>query len=598
MIALDLETTGLDPHKDRVRLIQTYDGTNTNIVDVFEHPEALDDLVELFEDKKQLKIGHNLAFDMSFARAYAGRRMRFENLFDTMVAEQILTAGWSTPYYDAKSGEMKKRMPEYNLKAIAAKHLGIKLDKGMQRSNWGSKELTKEQMAYAAKDVEVLLPIHEIQRELLETNNLISTAVLEFKTLAPVVEIQYIGMPVDWGEAEKLREIKRAELDAAMVDLKKEIISNQPSRQMTLFGATAGMDINLNSPAQVLKYLRDKLGFKDIESSDVESLKSLDHPFAEKLLKFRTLEKHLNFIDQFEEFGAKSGRIYPSYNQCRAATGRMSSSKPNGQQIPKRGAGVVFRKLFKALPGKKLVKVDYSAIEMRVMARLAQDNAMVEAITNGVDLHKLTAAKTSNKAMVDVTKDDRQKAKAVNFGLIYGMSAPTLKKYAWLNYNVRMTDDEALQTRDRYFDLYRGIAAWHAEQKEKMYAMGPYHQHTADKDFYINYVAIQQTISGRKRFWPNYAGETIAKPTEFFNSADQGTSADITKAAMVKLYELLPEDVYIIGAIHDEIICEAPEEKAQEIADLMTKAMVDVGSEILYPVKVDAEAEIAQSWGG
>jgi DNA polymerase-1 len=111
------------------------------------------------------------------------------------------------------------------------------------------------------------------------------------------------------------------------------------------------------------------------------------------------------------------------------------------------------------------------------------------------------------------------------------------------------------------------------------------------------YVAIQQTLTGRKRFWANYAGETMAKPTEFFNSADQGTSADITKLALIELYNKLPDDAHIIAAIHDEVVVEVPEEKAQEIAMLMVDIMCRAGSEVLFPVRVDAEAEIGDSWG-
>lgn len=596
-IAVDLETTGLDPRLDRVRLVQTYDGSTVNIVDAFKEPEALDELVKLFEDPKITKVGQNLAFDMSFCRVHAGRRVRFANLHDTMVCEQVLMAGFYQPYLDKKTNEIKKKMPEYTLAALVKKHLGFVLEKDMQRSNWGAAELTKEQMAYASRDVEVLIPLLDIQRELLEANNLQATAKLEFDTLPAVVEMQVRGMPVDWTDAEVLRGQIQIELYASKKELEDLVRSSQKSRQRTLFGEYEGIDLNLNSPKQVLKYLQEKLGIVGIESSDVEALKSIDHPFAAKLLRFRTLEKHLNFLEQFESFGAKSGRIYPAYNQCRAATGRMSSSRPNGQQIPKRGDGARFRKLFKALPGYKLVKVDFSAIELRVMARLAKDPAMMNAIADGVDLHRLTASNTNGKPIADISKEERQHAKALNFGLIYGMSAPTLKNYAWMSYGVRITDQEAVDARSKYFNLYRGIAKWHEEQKAALRDFRPYHVHNSEKGFHINYVAIQQTLSGRKRFWPNFAGDTMARPNDFYNSADQGTSADITKMALARLYQELPEDVYLIGAVHDEIICETPQEKAQSIADLMLKVMTEVGSEVLYPVKVDAEATIGQTWG-
>lgn len=595
---LDLETTGLDPRTDRVRLVQVCTKGEVEIIDVFKHPDYMDTLLAMCEDSNIVKIFHNAKFDLSFVRAHAKRRVRYNNIYDTMLSEQVLTAGWSYPYWDKKEGEIKKRMPEYSLAALVMKHLGFKLDKDMQRSNWGSKELTDEQLKYAARDVEVLPQLYEIQMKLLEMNQLKHIAELEFATLGPIIEIEYNGMPVDWQEAENLRAAKKIELTEALKDLENAVRSSQKSRQMTLFGENSSVDLNFNSPVQVMKYLRDKLGFTNIESSDVETLKSLDHPFAAKLLRYRTLEKQLNFIDQFEQFGAKTGRLYPYYNQCRAATGRMSSSKPNGQQIPKRGDGKVFRKLFKTTPDKRLVKVDFSAVEMRVMARLAEDPAMMDAIASGVDLHRLTASKTANKKMEDITKEDRQRAKAVNFGLIYGMSAPTLKKYAWLNYGVRMSEDEAVQTRDRYFDLYRGIGKWHLDQKKNMQIGDYYYMHTADKGYFRAKVAVQKTLSGRKRFWANFSETTTAKPTEFFNSSDQGTSADITKLSLIRLYNELPEDALIIGAVHDEIIVEVASEKAQAIADLMLKVMTEEGSKVLYPVKVDAEAEIAQSWGG
>jgi DNA polymerase-1 len=533
------------------------------------------------------------------------------------------------------------------------RHLGFKLEKDMQRSNWGSKELTEEQLKYAARDVEVLLPIQHIQQTLLDRNELGGTAKLEFNTIPAIVEIEFYGMPFDWEAAESLRVSKKVELKQALEDLEKEARGKQRSKQVTLFGGDAGVDINFRSPAQITKYL-NKIGFS-VDSSDVETLKTLEHPFCEKLLKYRTIEKHLNFIDQFEEFGGRGGRLYPSYNQARAATGRMSSSRPNGQQVPKRGDGRVFRTLFKTKKGFKLVRVDFSAIEMRVMARLAMDEAMIQAIQNGVDLHKLTASKTSHKPMEEVTKDDRQKAKAVNFGLIYGMSAPTLKDYAYFNYGVRMTLEEAEMVRTEFFNLYKGIARWHLnswketgrdvfnkQSRDSYYgilvdsceqefknsskpikvaiiwdvkagklkaensaeivtttapAYDKYYVHTAKGDIDFLLVMNQKTITGRKRFWPNFQKKTMAKATEFYNSADQGTSADITKLSLVRIYKELPEEAHIIGAIHDEILVECPEEIASEIAQAVKRIMCEEGSKILAPVPVDAEETVGDSWG-
>jgi DNA polymerase-1 len=206
VVCLDLETTGLDPRIDKVRLAQIYDGSEVKIHDVFETPETMDYLVRLVEDSNIVKVGHNLKFDLSFIRAHAGRRLYSNNIHDTLLAEQVLLAGWYQPYFDVKHGELKKRYPEYNLQALVMRHLGFKLDKDMQRSNWGSTELTQEQLKYAARDVEVLLPLYEIQKQLLELNQLTHIADLEFQTVNAIVEIEYNGMGFDWPAAEKLRE--------------------------------------------------------------------------------------------------------------------------------------------------------------------------------------------------------------------------------------------------------------------------------------------------------------------------------------------------------------------------------------------------------
>jgi DNA polymerase-1 len=596
IICLDLETTGLNPRTDRVRLVQMFDGKQMRIVDAFKHPEILDELVELVEDTNIVKVLHNAAFDLSFIRAHAGRRLYYKSIHDTMVCEQLLMAGYYWPYYDKKSNETKKRMPEFSLAALVMRHLNIKLDKSMQRSDWGAADITEEQMQYAARDVEVLVPLYNIQLELLDKNNLVNVATLEFNTIAAIVEMQHHGLPFSWDEAEKLRAEKKIERAAAFKALEDEVRGKQKSRQTTLFGAEAGVDLNMNSPAQVTKYMREKLGF-DVDSSDVETLKSIDHPFTTKLLTFRGLEKALQFFDQFEEYGAKSGRLYPYYSQCRAATGRMSSSKPNGQQIPKRGANAAFRRLFKTTPGKKLVKVDFAAIELRTLAAICKERTMIKSIHEHVDLHKLTASTVAGVSIDEVTKAQRQSAKAVNFGFCFGMSAKTFKTYAWMQYSVKVSEEESQKIRDAYFNLYKDVAQWHVDQKRKMLTPAPYHMHTADKGFFITYGAVQKTIIGRRRNWPNFAGETTARPTEFFNSSVQGSAADLTKSALVALYNTLPENVRIVGCIHDEILCECDEADVELTTKLMMDAMCGEGNKMMAPVPIEAEAEVGDAWG-
>ena len=595
-IYVDCETTGLDPRKDTVQLIQLNENNKVTLLKTSEYPEAMQQLVEICENPEIMIIGHNLTFDLSFVRVYANRRVKFTNIYDTMLAEQVILAGWGIPYLDKKTEELKTKRPEFSLKALCSRHLGIDLDKSLQASDWGNAELTEAQMEYASRDVEVLPALQEIQENLLNADGLRHIAQLEFDTIPAIVEMQVTGMPFSWDEAEKLRVIKKQETAKAVDDLEKEVRSKQATHQVTLFGDVVGVDVNFNSPVQIKKYLKDKLGL-DVDSSDVETLKGIDHPFAAKLLKYRGLEKQLQFFDQFEEYGAKSGRLYPFINQCRAATGRMSSSRPNQQQVPKRGEGKVFRNLFKCKPGYKMVKVDYSAIEMRVTAAVSKDPAMLEAINTGVDLHKLTASKTSRKPMEEITKEDRQKAKAVNFGLCFGMSAPTLKKYSWFNYQVKMTDEEALETRDAYFNLYKGVAKWHENEKSKMRYPREVHLHTAERGYYTQYLVEQRTILGRRRAWPNFMGESLARMTEMCNTRVQGSAADLTKLALIQLYNELPEEARLIGVIHDEILVECSTEIAEDIKNLMLKCMCEPGNKMCDPVKIEAEGGVGDAWG-
>jgi DNA polymerase-1 len=369
---------------------------------------------------------------------------------------------------------------------------------------------------------------------------------------------------------------------------------------MTLFGAESEKaDMNMGSPAQVVKKLNE-LGYP-VKNADVEILREIDHPWAAKLLEYRTVERQLNFLDQWlnKHGGKKNGRIYPYYAQNRAATGRMSSNNPNAQQIPKRQKGPSFRKLFKAAPGYKIVKADFAQVELRVVAAVSRDKTMIESIKNGIDLHTLTAANMAGIVPSEVTKVQRFNAKAVNFGLAYGMSAKTLKKYAKLNYSVDMSEDEALVAHKAYHTLYAGLTMWHSEtSREVKKEVNDYFLHTHEKGIYIQRVFNTETLTGRKRYWPDWGGESLAKLTDATNTPIQGSSADITKLVLSELYRTLPEEVRIIGVIHDEVLLEAPDALAEDAGRLMLEIMRRIGSRIASPVPIDAELEISSSWGG
>ena len=597
ILFLDTESSGLNPRTDKVRLIQSWDGEKCLVFDVWKQPYRMKHLIDICENPNIIKVFQNAAFDLSFLSVYAGRRIRFVNIFDTMLAEQVLLAGWGTPYLDKKTNEQKRRMPGFSLKDLAWRHLGVKLDKTEQKSDWGAPEITKSQMEYAALDVKILEPIYNIQMELLKKNNLMHVAQLEFDTLAPIVEMNVIGMPFDPAAAEETIILKTKERDQKLRDLDQMVLARQSSRQMTLFGeASTKSDMNMNSPTQIVKELK-KLGYA-VSSSDVETLKEIDHPWAQGLLAYRHTEKQVMFLDQWlNKFNGRSGRLYPQYNQCRAQTGRMSSSNYNAQQVPKRGDGAAFRALFKTQPGFKMVKVDYSAIEMRMVAAVSGDQVMINAVKSGVDLHKLTASTVTGVPIEEVTKVQRQQAKAVNFGMCYSMGAKTFQKYARLNYGVNLTESEAQDAHKAYHELYYGVDAWQQDTSRRVKKeVNEYWMHTHDKGFFIQQVFNTTTPLGRKRFYPDWGGESTARLTDACNSPIQGGSADLTKLALIRLYKELPAEAHLVTCVHDEIVVECPEEIAESIRDLMIKCMCDEGNKMCKVLPIEAEGEIKDSW--
>jgi len=359
--------------------------------------------------------------------------------------------------------------------------------------------------------------------------------------------------------------------------------------------------LNPASSQDVLAFLQAQ-GHK-ISSTKEEDLKALSQAgcsWAGDLLQYRRLARQEKFMeDWLLKLSPIDGRLHPGYFQLATRAGRFSSREPNAQQIPKRGeAALAMRRLFKAPPGKKLVKADFSGIELRIMACLSQDKTMIEAFQSGQDLHKLTASKLAGVPLDQVTKAQRQSAKSANFGLIYGVSAPRFRENAKNEYGIEMSLEEAEKIRSTFFATYPGVAAFHQLQKNSKNLPKTHFFHFKETGFKASSLVCTRTITGRRRAWFWKDGRSLARDTELFNSPSQGTGADLLKAVMAEVYSSLPEEVRMIGSIHDELILEAPEALVQDMASLLLEIMRRVGSELLSPVPVDAEVEILQSWGG
>ena len=259
-----------------------------------------------------------------------------------------------------------------------------------------------------------------------------------------------------------------------------------------------------------------------------------------------------------ESLSPIDGRVHGHYFQLgdkdkNNRAGRFSCKGPNVQQVPKRGDDcLAIRKLFRAPPGKKLIKGDLSGIELRTMAKLSQDKTMTEAFQAGQDLHRLTASKISGLLLEQITKEQRQGAKAVNFLLIYGGQPELLQRRAKETYGVVMTLEEAQEAHRKFFLTYPGVEAFHTKQRKLKRLPQTHFLHNYESGFYSCTWVCTRTVLGRKRVWGQYEwGESLAKVNMLYNSPSQGTGADIMKAIMVEVYSSLPEEVKMIGSVHD-----------------------------------------------
>jgi len=540
-IGIDCETTGLDPYLHKICLIQiATKGHPVMIIDMRKlQGQNLSSLQELLQ-APALKIFQNAKFDLKMLQQ-AGL-MVGGNIFDTMIASYLIAGG------RRKNGE------GFSLKAIAKKYLNIDLSKEQQNSNWQG-ELTAEQLNYACMDAKILLKLREILRKKLVENKLSEIARLEFDCVYSVADMELNGIFLDKEAIEEQKETLIADIEQAEQEARADL-----------------GDVNLKSPKQLLPLLQKKTG-KKLESTDKEYLKSIGHPLFTKLIEYK--EKYKFYTDNFvalpEKIHKRTGRIQASFNQMGTETGRFTCNDPNLQQIPRRKE---IRNCFRPEMGNKFIIADYSQIELRIGAELSEDPVMIEAYSQGRDLHTLTASFITGKAIEEVTKNDRQLAKAVNFGLLYGAGAETFRKVAKSDYGIEITSQEAVNFRNKFFELYKGVKQWHDRTKAKQ-------------------EYITHTIGGRFR---KFSRLEEYKLTDRLNSPDQGTGADILKKAMVLLRPRIKEQAKIVHIVHDEIILEAPETKAEEVKKILEDAMREAGQYYLKLVPVEVEGNICNSW--
>jgi DNA polymerase-1 len=541
LVGLDLETTGLDPRRNRVRLLSlnldTTDGKRFSyLVDCFQVDPS--PLWEALTGK--ILMGHNLAFDLAFLG-----RMGFEPgaVRDTMLLSQLVYAG---------------RHVTHKLQDCVRREFGRTLDKEAQKSDW-SGTLTPEQLAYAALDVDVLPSLFRALDAKVKAAGLEAVADIEHRALPALVWLARSGVAFDVATWQGLAADAAEEVLRLVKGL--DAIAPRPDQP----GMFAGFGWNWDSPRQVTQVFA-ALGIV-LESTDDDHLAKVNDPLAALLRKYRQARKRCTtYGTGWLQHVADDGRVYAEWRQIGAASGRMSCSSPNLQQMPRGQC----RRCFQAPPGRLLVKADYSQIELRIAAKISGDAAMLQAYQSGQDLHTLTAQNLLGSEKV--TKEDRQIAKSANFGLLYGMGAERYQAYAQSNYGVELTLDQAADLRRSFFRAYPGLTRWHRSVPNKL--------------------IDTRTLIGRRRL-------AVERFTEKLNTPVQGTGADGLKLALALLWERREQapGAFPVLVVHDEIVVECDEAHAEAAAMWLKAAMVDAMAEWLEPVPIEVEASIARTWG-
>lgn len=556
-VGLDTETTGLDPHTSRLRLLQLATPATTFIIDLFRfEPQQLAPIWPLLSAPQPIKIAHNAKFDAKFLLRHCG--VRLSGIYDTYLASVLVSAG--------------NEADRHGLEAVAARYLDVQMDKAAQLSDW-SGELSEYQLEYAARDAQVLLPLRERLQARLEELDLLVTARLEFECVLAVARLELAGVYIDVARWRELVGRLRVEHDAVVEELQRELAAGAP--QLSLFG-DIGERINLDSPAQVKEALA-RLGIT-IEDTREWTLRqmALEHPLIEKLLEHRGLSKSLSSYGEniLTFINPATGRIHADFRQLGTPTGRLTTSSPSLQQIPHT---VAYRSCFRAPEGRKLIISDFSQIEMRILADFSKDQALLNAFDSGADLHRMTAAQMYGLALDTVTPRQRESAKALNYGLVYGMGAEGLAV------RIKSSVPEAEALMKKYFQAYAGVARWLREAGERAVREGR-----------------ARTASGRLWIFqldPNDRSQAAALRRIGKNAPIQGSSSDIFKRAMTLLDEaLLGHDAQVVNSIHDELVVECDAAIAEEIKPIVARSMIAGAQEFLPRVPVNVDAVIADAW--
>jgi len=533
--------------------------------DYLDAPQQLDRkavlaaLKPLLEDPAKTKIGQNLKYDISVLANYD---ISVVGPFaDTMLASYVLNS----------------TATRHDMDSLALKYLGEKTISFEEIAGKGAKQLTFNQIAleqaapYACEDVDITLRLQDTLRPQVEREGRLAEVLdhLELPLISVLSRIERNGVAVD---AERLYE-QSQQLEQRIRELESEAFE------------LAGREFNLGSPKQLGQILFEEQKIPVIKKTPkgapstaeavLEEL-ALDYPLPKVIMQHRGLAKlKSTYTDKLPRLLNKTtGRVHTSYHQAVTATGRLSSSDPNLQNIPIRTEeGRKIRQAFVARPGYRIVAADYSQIELRIMAHLSEDKGLLEAFAEGRDIHTATAAEVFGTSLEKVTADQRRSAKAINFGLIYGMSAWGLAR------QLRIDRSQAQTYIDRYFDRYPGVARYMDRIRTQ-----------AAEDGFV------ETVMGRRLYLPEIHSQNRNRrqgaERTAINAPMQGTAADIIKQAMIDVDAWLAEgefDALMVMQVHDELVFEVAEAQVERFIE-QVQARMQAAASLSVPLIVEAQS--------
>ncbi|MBP0132603.1 MAG: DNA polymerase I [Nitrosospira sp.] len=573
IVSLDTETTGLNPMQAELvgisfsiaphqaaylPLSHCYAGAPpqlaTNLV--------LDTLKQWIENPEKPKLGQNLKYDKHI---FANHGLQLNGIVhDTLLQSYVL----------------ESHRP-HNMDSLALHHLGVKTisydevtGKGVGRINFNQVDIERATQ-YAAEDADITMQLHQHLYPQIEGDTKLSHIyhILEMPVLGVLFEIERNGVLLDI----KLLEVQSRELGEKMLLLEQQAF------------AIAGQPFNLNSPKQIQEILFDQLKLPIIKKTpggvpstdeDVLQKLALDYPLPQILLNYRSLAKlKSTYTDKLPRMvDSKTGRVHTNYAQAVAVTGRLTSNEPNLQNIPVRTAeGRRIREAFIAPSGHSIISADYSQIELRIMAHIAQDAGLLRAFAAGEDIHRATAAEVFGVPLEAVDNEQRRYAKIINFGLIYGMSEFGLAS------QLGIERAAARAYMDRYFARYPGVADYMQRTRE-----------VAKSNGYV------ETVFGRRLWLPEInspnGNRRQGAERAAINAPMQGTAADIIKLAMIAVHNWLAHEKLsskLIMQVHDELVLEVPDNEIELVKRELPKLMCGVAH---LDVPLLVETGVGPNW--